>query len=142
MKPYESESIDNKLFRLKQIIEILDGLSKSSKDDFVKDYRLNNSAMFNLLIGITIILDTGQYLLAKSAGKIAGEYREVIKILGEENIVPKEFAVENENMARFRNLLVHDYDKIDELQVYDFIQSAPEIFRKFTKYFVEFMGTK
>jgi len=54
MKLYESESVKSKLFRLKQIIKILEELSLSSKDEFVKKFELNNLAMFNLLIGITV----------------------------------------------------------------------------------------
>ncbi len=139
MKLYENESVESKLFRLKEIIKILEELSRSSKDEFVKDFKLNNLAMFNLLIGITIILDTGQYLLAKSTGKTAEEYKEAIRMLGEAGIISKEFALENADMAKFRNLMVHDYDKIDEAMVHDYLQKAPDIFRQFAKYFVEFM---
>ncbi len=32
-----------------------------------------------------------------------------------------------------------DYDKIDEAVVYEYIQKAPDIFRQFAKYFVEFL---
>lgn len=139
MKLYETESVEQKLFRLKEIINILEELSRSSKDDFVKEFKLNNLAMFNLLIGITIILDVGQYLLTKYKGKTAQEYKEVIQLLGEGGIVSSEFSKENIDMAKFRNLMVHDYDKIDEAQVYNYLQKAPDIFRQFAKYFVEFM---
>lgn len=139
MKLYEKESIDQKLFRLKKIIAILEEISSSPKERFVKEFELNNIGMFNLLIGITIILDVGQYLLTKYKGKTAQEYKEVVQFLGEEEIIPSEFAKGNADMPKFRNLMVHDYDKIDEAQVYDYIQKAPDIFRQFAKYFVEFM---
>lgn len=139
MKLYEKESVENKLFRLKEIIRILEEIRLSPKKKFLDDYQLNSAGMFNLMIGITIILDIGQHLLARYTGKTAHEYKEVIKFLGEEKIVPSEFAEENIEMAKFRNLLVHEYDKIDDAQVYDFIQKAPDIFRSFAKYFVEFM---
>jgi len=139
MKLYESESVKSKLFRLKQIIKILEELSLSSKDEFVKKFELNNLAMFNLLIGITVILDVGQYLLSKSVGKTAENYKEVVRMLGEDSIIPKTFADDNIDMPKFRNLMVHDYDKVDEAMVYDYLQKAPDIFRQFAKYFVEFM---
>jgi len=139
MKPYEKESIENKLIRLKQITGILEEVRSSSKEEFVKEYRLNNIGMFNLMIGITIILDIGQYLLTKYANKTAQEYKEVVKLLGEERIVPAELAEKNIEMAKFRNLLVHDYDKIDEAMVYDYLQKAPDVFRAFAKAYVEFL---
>lgn len=121
MKIYENESIKSKLFRLKEINKILEELSCSDKEEFVANFKLNNVAMFNLLIGITIILDTGQYLLSKFVGKTAEEYKEVVRMLGENDIVPKSFADKNIDMAKFRNFLVHDYDKIDEAMIYDYI---------------------
>ncbi|MBU6390538.1 DUF86 domain-containing protein [Patescibacteria group bacterium] len=139
MKIYENESIESKLFRLKEIIKILEELSRSPKDKFVKEFQLNNLAMFNLLIGITIILDVGQHLLGKISGKTAEEYKEIVRMLGQEGIVPAKFAEANIDMAKFRNLMVHDYDKIDEAMVHDYLQKAPDVFREFAEYFVEFM---
>ena len=139
MKLYESESVDNKLFRLKEISKILDELRLVSKEKFVKDTTLNSSAMFNLLIGVTIILDVGQHLLTQFAQKTAREYKEVIRFLGEEKILPDAFVRDNEKMASFRNMLVHEYDKVDLNFVYEYLQKAPDVFREFARYFVEFM---
>ncbi|PIQ67999.1 MAG: hypothetical protein COV91_06330 [Candidatus Taylorbacteria bacterium CG11_big_fil_rev_8_21_14_0_20_46_11] len=139
MTLYEQESVNNKLFRLKEIIKILEEVRVAPREDFVKDGKLNGAAMFNLLIGITIILDVGQHLLAQVAQRTAHEYKEAIKLLGEEKIIPFPFADENEKMASFRNMLVHEYDKVDLAQVHDYLQKAPDIFRAFAKYFVEFM---
>ncbi len=139
MKLFEKESMNSKLFRLKEVIKILEEVSRSPKDEFVKDFKLNNVAMFNLLIGITIILDVGQHFLSKVVGKTAEEYKDVVRMLGESEIVPRQFADENIDMAKFRNFLVHDYDKIDEVKIHDYLQKAPDVFRAFAKYFVEFM---
>ncbi len=139
MKFYEQESVDNKLYRLKEITKILDEARSIPREKFLNDAVQNGSAMFNLLIGITIILDVGQHLLAQKAQRTAHEYREVIKFLGEEKIISAEFADINEGMASFRNKLIHDYDTIDLDKVYDYLQKAPDIFRQFAKYYVEFM---
>ena len=136
---YEKESVDNKLFRLQEMVKVLEEIRTSSKGEFLKDHKLYGAGMFNLMIGITIILDIGQHLLTRYAQRTAKEYKEVIAMLGEEQIITAEFAVANIEMAKFRNLMVHDYDKIDETMVYDYIQKAPDIFRQFAKYFVEFM---
>ena len=139
MTLYEQESVDNKLFRLKEITKILDEIRAVPKEKFMKDAKENSAAMFNLLIGITIILDVGQHLLAQAAQRTAHEYKEAIKFRGEEKIIPASFAEENEKMASFRNMLVHEYDKVDLGQVHDYLQKAPDVFRAFAKYFVEFM---
>lgn len=139
MKLYEHESVDNKLFRLKEISKTLDEIRPVAREEFLKDATLNSAAMFNLLVGITIILDVGQHLLTQFAQRTAREYQEVVKFLGEEKIISVSLASENKKMASFRNMLVHEYDKIDLAQVHDYLQKAPDIFREFAKYFVEFM---
>lgn len=139
MKLYEHESVNNKLFRLKEICKILDESRMTPRDVFLKDHTLNGSAMFNLLIGITIILDVGQHLLTQFAQRTAKEYKEVVPLLAEEKIISREFGGENEKIPSFRNMLVHDYDKIDLNLVYEYLQKAPDIFREFAKYFVEYM---
>ncbi len=139
MKLYEHESVNNKLFRLKEISKILDEIRPVTREEFLKDGKLNSAAMFNLLIGITIILDVGQHLLTQFAQRTAREYQEVVKFLGEEKIISVSLASENKRMASFRNMLVHEYDKIDLAQVHDYLQKAPDIFRQFARYFVEFI---
>lgn len=139
MKLYEHESVDNKLFRLKEISKILDEIRLVQKEEFLKDNKLNSAAMFNLLTGVTIILDVGQHLLTQFAQRTAHEYKEAIQFLGEEKIISKEFAEQNMGMASFRNMLVHEYDQIDIGKVYTYLQKAPDIFRQFAKYFVEFI---
>ena len=139
MKLYEYESVNNKLFRLKEVSKILDEVRVVSQKEFLKDNKLNSAAMFNLLIGVTIILDIGQHLLTQFAQRTAREYKEVVQFLGEEKIIPVALAEENIKMASFRNMLVHGYDKIDMYRVYEYLQKAPDVFRQFAKHFVEFM---
>ncbi len=139
MKIFDKESVENKLFRLKQICIILEETGKSSKEDFLKDYKINSIGMFNLMVGITIILDVGQHFLTRHANKTAQEYKDIVRLLGEYNIIPLKLSQESVEMAKFRNLLVHDYDKIEEAKVYDYIQKAPDIFRQFARYYIEFM---
>ena len=139
MTIYEKESVENKLFRLEKMTEALDEIKVYSKKEFLNDRKLSDSGMFNLMIGITIILDIGQHLLTRYKQRTAKEYKEVINLLGKEKIVPLEFAEVKIEMAKFRNLMVHDYDKIDEAMAYDYIQKVPDIFRQFAKYFVEFI---
>ncbi len=139
MTLYEQESIESKLFRLKEITKTLEEARVYSKEKFLADKLIADSSMFNLMIGITIILDLGQHLLTRYAQRAAKEYKEVITMLGEEEIISREFAAANLDMAKFRNLMVHDYDKIDEALVYDYISKAPDVFRQFAKYYLDFV---
>ncbi|MFQ6077065.1 MAG: DUF86 domain-containing protein [Candidatus Bathyarchaeia archaeon] len=45
----------------------------------------------------------------------AEEYSEMFKVLEEEGVIGKELATKLEDMARFRNLLVHRYGEVDNI---------------------------
>jgi len=69
----------------------------------------------------------------------SGKYKEAIEKLGEYEVVPEKFAKENADMAKFRNLLVHEYGIVDLEQVYNNLQKAPDIFRQFAEYYIDFL---
>lgn len=135
----DKKSIEEKLVKLEGVIKALEKYSRISREDFLADYTVNSATMHNLVLGIEIIVDVGNHLLHEVYRVHPQEYRRVIEMLGEYEIVPERFAEENADMARFRNLIVHQYIDIDMKQVYENLQKAPEIFRKFAKYYLEFL---
>ena len=139
MPPIYFASIQNKLTRLDLIIALLDDFRKSSIKEFEKEPKLHGSAMYNLIIGIEIIIDIGNHLLAQTVDAQSKSYRDIISNLGIHNIIPKQFADENIEMSGFRNRLAHDYDSIDLLKVHTYLQKAPEIFRQFLEYYHNFL---
>ena len=125
--------------RLNYIVQLLEEYKKMIKKDFLIDDTINSAAQFNLVIGIEIIVDTGNHILNEGYQIHSKEYKEVIKNLGEYDIVPRNFALENIEMAKFRNRIIHDYDDVDMKQVYDNLQKAPDAFRQFAKYYSDFL---
>jgi uncharacterized protein YutE (UPF0331/DUF86 family) len=88
---------------------------------------------------VEIIVDIGNHILSEVFHSSAGTYKDVIFKLGDAGIIPKDFANDNLKMADFRNLIIHGYASVDLDQVYQNIQKAPDIFRQFAKYYVEFL---
>ena len=52
----------------------------------------------------------------------AEDYSEMFKILEEEDVIGKGLATKLEDMARFRNLLVHRYGEIDNERVLEMVK--------------------
>jgi uncharacterized protein YutE (UPF0331/DUF86 family) len=46
-----------------------------------------------------------------------GTYHEAIDILGDYEIIPREFSYSFAGIAGFRNLLAHDYERLDYLRI-------------------------
>lgn len=137
--PLDKESIQQKILKLRECIEMLEKLRQTPQRDFLKNKEKSGAAMHYLVIGIEVIIDIGQHILNEIFQTRGESYEEVVLKLGEVKVVDEDFAKENAAMARFRNLLIHDYIRVDLKQVYQNLQKAPDIFRKFAKYYLEFL---
>jgi uncharacterized protein YutE (UPF0331/DUF86 family) len=135
----DKESIQERLKKLSEVIRLLEQYKETNRADFLVDFTINSATQFNLILGIEIIVDIGAHFLSEVYQVRAGEYREVLLALGEKGITPHQFANEHADMARFRNLIIHQYSDVDMRQVYDNLQKAPDTFRAFAQYFVDFL---
>lgn len=138
MSPIDHISINDKLFRLQESTRIIEELLSEEGEKVINDERLKSALYFNLVISIETILDVGNHILAESFNMPAGSYKDIILGLGIKGVVPKEFSLHNQDMGDFRNKIIHDYDRIDDVQAYQYAKKAPEIFKDFMKNFAKF----
>ena len=64
-------------------------------------------------------------------------YYEAIDILGENKVLPKEFAYNFAKIASFRNFLAHDYEKIDYLVICEDVLNKLEEIEIYLEYIEE-----
>jgi len=63
----------------------------------------------------------------------------MFKVLKEERIIGKDLATKLEDMARFRNLLVHRYGEVDNRRVLEIIKHNLKEIEEFEKEIEEFI---
>ena len=139
MVPINTATIEDKLFRLNENIKFIDDVLKKSDKDILADRPLYYGLQHLLQISIEIIIDIGSHILSEKFSINPKTYADVIATLGEKNILDQKFAAEQAEMAKFRNMLVHYYDNLDDKKVLEYSHSAPEIFRLFGKAFNDFL---
>lgn len=64
----------------------------------------------------------------------AQSYFEAIDLLGEEGVIPRDFAYEFARIASFRNFLAHDYEDIDHIVICEQILAKLEDIEFFLTY--------
>lgn len=140
MTPIRTETIENKLARLKSNIDFIEDLVEKSgreNEEIIKDKRDYYAIEHMLLISVEIILDIGGHLLVEKFKVSPDDYSDIITKLGNNGVIGGDFAKKQEGIARFRNLLIHEYDKVDENRVISYAREAPAIFRKFGEAFLK-----
>ncbi len=126
------QEIEDSLERIKRIREM-------TKEEFLKDKDAQDIACYRLLIGIESALNLCYHISAKYLKKVPEEYAECFIILSDAGIIPESLSENLQKMARFRNLLVHMYWKIDYGTVYDIIRYNIEDLHKFSSLVVSLL---
>ena len=124
--------IQKRCVEIEESLERLEELKKITKEEFLQSKDLQDIASYRLIVAIEAALNLCYHVSAKKLKKTPSEYAECFEILGEANIIPQELAEELKKMARFRNMLVHMYWKIDYELTFDIIRENLDHLRQFT----------
>jgi uncharacterized protein YutE (UPF0331/DUF86 family) len=106
---------------IEESVERLERFAAISREAFLADQDALDIACYRLLVAIEAALTICYHISAKHLNRVPDEYAECFGLLGDAGIIPTSLAEHLQQMARFRNLLVHMYWKIDYWQVHKII---------------------
>ncbi len=102
------------------------------RDVFLANRDMLDIACYRLLIAIEAALALCFHVSAKHLHQVPEEYARCFGLLHQAGILPADLTERLQHMARFRNLLVHVYWKVDDEQVYDIVHDQLDDLRAFT----------
>ena len=105
-----------------------------SFQEFEKDLSLVWIIEKGLEILIQNLLDIGAHLLASEIKNDWEDYGEVIKKLGHHGVIPREFADRIKGMAGLRNILIHEYLRVNLDKLFHTFKGGLDDFVQFIKY--------
>ncbi len=114
----DREGIHARLRKLEDCVAELRGLRPATFDDYLEDRGLQDRCERNLQIAVQCALDIGNHLIAEEVLEPPEELRDIFPILGRAGILPRDFSARIAPMAGMRNILVHDYLRIDHAKVF------------------------
>ena len=118
----EKEVIEGKFDIIDRNLRFLGEVKTLSPDQFLGSYKDLQAAKYSLLEIMEACIDISNYIISAKGFRRAEEYSEMFRVLGEEGVIGKELAAKLEDMAGFRNLLVHRYGEIDNIRVLEIIK--------------------
>ena len=117
-------------------------LADFSFDEIAADFYKYNT-MERLLEKIVIrAIDINQHLLLESSTykmAVPRTYAETFMMLADLSVYSKDFAVEISKSVGTRNILVHEYDKTDQNQIYSSIGDCLRDYHKYCDYILKFV---
>jgi len=126
------ELVRTRCSEIEESVSRLERLRDLPRERFLADQDALDIACYRLLIAIEAALALCYHVSAKRLRRVPEEYAECFGMLRDAGILPAELAGRLQQIARFRNLLVHMYWKIDYDQVFDVLQHNLEDLRAFS----------
>ncbi len=113
----DSELKSRVLF-LHNALRKLSELRNRTREQFLEDYTVSDTVLYNLQVAIETITDIGNYILKRGNHKIPETRAEVFKLLCQHRYLDPSMEPTLIEMSRFRNLLVHGYTAVNLNIVY------------------------
>ena len=137
----EKEMVELKLQELHRCLSQLKKHQGVTATELEKDLEKAWVVQHGLQLSIQVVLDIGGHILA-AEGVTVQEYEDVFLELARLEVIPEEYAHEIKGMAGFRNLLVHEYAKVDMNRVAEILNNRLYDFSSFASFVMDYLSKK
>ena len=138
----DREFIQEKINLITRDLKRLEVFSDLSIDQIAKDF-IKFAALKNILMEtIGRAIDINQHVISEMSGsetEAPKTYHETFILLGDLNILPKDFAEEISKSAGLRNVIVHEYNNLDKAIIYKKVGDAISQYIKYCDYVMKLM---
>ncbi len=122
MPEYNVDRIRQIAGEINAALHKLDRYSEISEREFLSSSEKIDSAKYNLIVAIEGAIDICNSIVARVGGRAPRDHADCFAILGELELLTGEYVDRLKRMAKFRNLLVHLYWKVDNKKVYSILR--------------------
>jgi uncharacterized protein YutE (UPF0331/DUF86 family) len=119
---YNVDRIRQIMGEINAALHKLAGCAEISEEEFVSSSEKIDGAKYNLIVAIEGMMDICNSIVARAGGRAPRDHADCFEILGELGFLENMFVDRLKRMARFRNLLVHLYWKVDNKKVYQILK--------------------
>lgn len=110
------------LDRLAAEVEALRRLGARGTGELLADDDLLAAVKYRFIIAIEVCIDVGRHVIASEGLRAPLDYADVFTVLADADLVDPALAADLRDTARFRNLLVHNYTKVDDARVVEILR--------------------
>lgn len=121
---FKKDVVVERLSFLQETLKELKSLRLNPKEKFSKDTILKWAVEHGLHLAAESVFDIGNHILVGHFAQRAVGYDLVLNELANMGVVSSKLAKRFEKMGGFRNVLVHEYTRIDFDKVYERLQNG------------------
>ncbi len=115
--------IMEKIADIERSVSFIDKIALMEKETFLSDMIVISGTKYQLILAMEAAQNICSHLAARVAKEVPESYADCFRIMAENGILSKSLALKMASMAKFRNLLVHQYGRVDDGAVYRIIKT-------------------
>ena len=109
-------------------------------DSFIKDIDRQESILFNIQTAVQNCIDIAAHIISEESFGVPGSTTEMLYILGKNGYLDNDLTQKMVKAVGFRNLIVHEYGKIELEQVYEIAQNDINDLNEYLKAIIKKLG--
>jgi len=122
------------LAKLRDYTEKLRPFQVKAEHEVIGDYVALWAVEHGLQMAAQCVLDVCNHVVSDVSTERPTNYRELILAASPLGLMPEDFARQLSGLAGFRNVLIHEYAKVDASEVYRNLQEGLADFDRFAEY--------
>lgn len=124
--------IEKKLSLLDQYYQLLKrNQGRITAENLRTDFNLLTSVAYSLQTTIQACIDICTHIVSDEKWELPDNYAHVFKIVCRNGAISSKVAEEFRDAAKLRNVIVHQYDELDEQKLADIVSHKLEVFQLF-----------
>jgi len=129
--------IYGKIDIIERNIRFLREYKEKDESEILSSYKDLQAIKYSLFEIIEACIDIASHIISTKGFQRAENYAEMFEILDKNNIIRTTLSKKLSNIARFRNILVHGYAKIDDSKVIIFVKEELKDIENFIQEILE-----
>ncbi|MCF2138066.1 MAG: type VII toxin-antitoxin system HepT family RNase toxin [Candidatus Thorarchaeota archaeon] len=118
----QDEIIQSKIDIIERDLKFLSEYKHINPEDFVSKFKDTQAVKYTLLEIMEACIDIASHIISSQGLERGDSYADMFQIIARANIIDGGLADRLSAMARFRNLIVHGYSKIDNVRLLKLVQ--------------------
>ncbi len=131
MPQFNPDKVTRLVSEMRKAVTRLKSLKSLDKEVFMNDPDKISSAKYNFVIAIETAIDICNHTISQNGYRVPEGYADTFQVMGEQGVFNADFVSRLQDMAKFRNRLIHLYMAVDDELVYDILQSKLNDFKSF-----------
>ncbi|KKN54739.1 hypothetical protein LCGC14_0589390 [marine sediment metagenome] len=137
----DKDLIQDKIDVIEKNLKFLDEYKSVEIEKFLSIYKDVQAVKYSLFEIIESCIDIASHIISVKGFERAESYAEMFEILEKNKIIESKLSRKLSDMARFRNILIHSYAKVDNSKVFTYVKEELIDVRNFIKKLLEITKT-